>query len=153
MLVIAGLVTLINSNLLTIQSEPLYYMSEGLLDIVESIPLSSADESQRVLADNDILVWIPSLRWNLHSVLWRNTYFQAGISIKEQNERTDDYRRFFAEDLSLTEMNDLMNKYEIRYIILNEYTHPHLVSLIESSSEITFVRSNGRLRLWQVAAD
>ena len=128
------------------RKQPTY---EALVEIGDFMRSNTDQRQIMVFADNPLKYLIPSLDADMQTLIWRKER-QAGISHDEQIERELDYNRFYADDLTLPELHDLIDKYNIQYFVLSSTFRKQLNALLEISPRISQRVNFGLIDVWVV---
>lgn len=122
---------------------------DELVDMTEHIIPETDDTSITVFADEDYVFIIPGLQWNMHTIVWRKSE-QPSISVAEYDEREQDYEEFYSDDLTLADLNELLDTYDIDYFILSNDFEGQLTSLLEQSDNFELIHTALYTELWYV---
>jgi hypothetical protein len=130
-----------------LQEQPIY---KALVEAAHFIQLDTDQSRIMVFTDSSLSNLIPSMASDVYTLIWRK-YRQAGLSLNVYRERRVDHDRVHANDLTLSEFHNLIDKYTIQYIILPSGFRGHLKSLLENSPRIIHDKNFGRIVVWIVS--
>lgn len=120
---------------------------DALIEIADFIQTDGHDEQYTVFAETSFALYVPSSAYNIHAILWHNQS-RAGIEVEHFIQRDIDHSRFYAEDLTVEELHSLLDKYNIRYLLVLPNSKISLRTVLVASPQISDPIHFGVIDVW-----